>query len=140
MRPRHTQSEPTHQKLHPARRPEPFCENCTSVVICIENNDDSWIRNAIRTCSKSDECINGTCTTAPEPICGGTADLDFVCTKMKLSNPFFCNNGTWEFGRGRDGYGYGAGTSACNVKLDGGQCQEGDYPVPLCNYIGRTRL
>jgi hypothetical protein len=39
-----------------------------------------------------------------------------------------------------DGYGYDAGTGACNVKLDGGQCQEGDYPVPLCNYIGRTGL
>ena len=37
-----------------------------------------------------------------------------------------------------DGYGYNPGTSACDVQLDGGQCTEGQYPVPPCNYIGQS--
>ncbi|XP_044252776.1 uncharacterized protein LOC123003827 [Tribolium madens] len=130
-------------------KPGPLCETCSSLVGCVQNADGTWRKNPLAKCDLPSRCVNGVCTTAEEPFCWGTADLDFPCQTVGIfPDPFYCNKFVLCVKEGArlrpflnecpQGFGFNVETDLCDDELTDGQCPDGALPVPICKQAGQS--
>ncbi|XP_063916951.1 uncharacterized protein LOC135132706 [Zophobas morio] len=125
-----------------------FCESCSSLVACIQD-DDTYTKQNVKTCDYGEKCIKNKCTTAQDPFCDGIADLPFPCQAVGIfPDPFYCNKfvlcvqtkDTFKAypNQCEQGLGYNIGTGLCDIVLPNGVCPDDEYPIPLCTELGHS--
>lgn len=129
--------------------PGPFCESCSSLVVCLNEGDGKWKKVPAETCTTPNKCIGDICTTAPDPVCDGAACLDFPCFNVGIfPDPFDCRSFVFCVQTATnklqgfkqqcdDGWGYDITTKTCDKKITDNVCPT-TYPVPLCDEAGKT--
>ncbi|XP_044252709.1 uncharacterized protein LOC123003783 [Tribolium madens] len=129
-------------------KPGLFCETCSNLVACVQNDDETWTKDTVATCTSPKRCVRGKCTTDFDVFCSGLADLDFPCRKVGIfPHPFYCNkfvlcvkdyNFRAYLNECEQGFGFNGRTDICDVPLEDGLCPEGVFPVPVCNTWGQS--
>lgn len=125
-----------------------MCDNCTSLVTCIRD-EDGYHKLPLQTCSPGESCLRSACTSDRNPRC--EPELPFPCNDIGVfPNPYLCriyhfcvpNAGQLVNYRVEcDGsFGYHAGTTFCQNRLDDYVCSEDEleFPVDLCLNPGQT--
>ncbi|XP_971708.2 uncharacterized protein LOC660379 [Tribolium castaneum] len=132
-------------------KPGLFCETCSTLVACVQNDDETWTKDTVATCNKPERCVRGECTPDLDCFCSGLADSDFPCRKVGIfPHPFYCNKFVlcvkdYNYNNLRAylneceyGFGFNTRTDICDVPLGDGLCPEGVFPVPPCQELGQS--
>ncbi|KAF5292711.1 hypothetical protein FQR65_LT11179 [Abscondita terminalis] len=137
-------------------RPGFACKNCYESIQCVQNGSD-FIEVPAETCGGDDSCLNGQCTSYPNPSCNNNTEIqpDFMCqTPGMYPDPFDCtkfhyciknrdisSNSSFTFLQVEDkcgcNYSYNMKTTFCDIPLINGNCQ-GIYPIAICFAPGDT--
>ncbi|KAI4455037.1 chitin binding peritrophin-a [Holotrichia oblita] len=132
----------------PCTQPGPMCDSCDTVVTCIRD-DDGFHKLPLETCSSGESCLRAACTTEKNPQC--EEELPFPCNDIGVfPNPYLCQIYHFCIPSQLDGslishriqcdgnFGYHAGTTFCQTRLDNYVCSDDKFPVDLCRNLGQN--
>lgn len=132
------------------KRPGLSCKNCLDVVLCAQSAGNGYTEYPMESCPLGRTCLDGACTTEPNPICL-IHQHEFVCrTRGVFPDPFDCkkfhycvpSSNSTELEHFEDvcgcNFGYSVSSNNCNLDLGENKGECGRYPVPFCKGVGQT--
>lgn len=141
-------------------REGPYCESCTSLVICIYDEDnENYTKTGGGSCPSSYNCLNrktangittGQCLNETDPICDHVDQVPFPCTSAGIfPDPFYFNKYVMCVSISSSlqpysatcpsGYGFDVKSDLCSCKLNvDGLCGEDLFPIPVCQTVGEA--